>query len=109
MCGRAGEPAAAAKELVAMAVSKAALLRPVHNSSFPVRSEALVIGGGISGMTAALSLGNQGFEVHLVEKEKELGGNLRNLYFTLSGDDPQQLLRQTLDEVRPCKKIHVHL
>ena len=98
-----------AKELVAMAVSKAGLLRSVHNSSFSVRSEAMVVGGGIAGMTAALSLAEQGFEVHLVEKEKELGGNLRKLHFTISGHDPQELLRHTIEQVEGCKKIHIHL
>ncbi|MHC4188808.1 MAG: FAD-dependent oxidoreductase [Planctomycetota bacterium] len=98
-----------AKDLVAMAVSKAGLLRSVHSSSISVRSEAMVVGGGIAGMTAALSLAEQGFETHLVEKEKELGGNLRKLYFTLSGDDPQELLRCTIEQVEACKKIHVHL
>jgi heterodisulfide reductase subunit A-like polyferredoxin len=98
-----------AKELTAMAISKAGLLRAVHSSSFSVRSEALVIGGGMSGMTAALSLAEQGFEVHLIEKTEELGGNLRNLRFTLSGDDPQQLLQQSIEQVRASEKIHVHL
>ncbi|MFQ6036057.1 MAG: 2Fe-2S iron-sulfur cluster-binding protein [Sedimentisphaerales bacterium] len=97
-----------AKELVAMAVSKAKLLRPVHRSSFSVRNEALVIGGGISAMSAALSLAKQGFEVHLVEKQKQLGGNLRNLRFTLSGDDPQQLLRHTIEQLEASEKVHIH-
>ena len=98
-----------AKDLVAMAVSKASLLRPVHSSSFSVMSDAMVIGGGMSGMTAALSLAEQGFEVHLVEKDNELGGNLRKLYFTLSQDDPQELLHRTLEQVQASPKIHVHL
>ncbi len=100
---------AKAKDLVAMAVSKAGLLRAVHSSSISVRSEAMVVGGGIAGMAAALSLAEQGFETHLVEKEKELGGNLRKLYFTLAGDDPQKLLRDTIEQVEASKKIHVHL
>ncbi len=98
-----------ADDLVAMAVSKARLLRAVHNSTFSVRNEALVIGGGIAGMTAALSLAEQGFDVYLVEKGEELGGNLRKLHFTLSGDDPQELLRYTVEQVQTHEKIHVHL
>ncbi len=98
-----------AEDLVAMAVSKAALLRSVRRSSFSVRHEALVVGGGIAGMTAALSLAEQGFEVHLVEKDKELGGNVRKLHFTLSGDDPQELLRNTCELVQASTKIHLHL
>ncbi|MHC4433216.1 MAG: 4Fe-4S binding protein, partial [Planctomycetota bacterium] len=98
-----------AEDLVSMAVSKARLLRAVPCSSFSVRNEALVIGGGISGMTAALSLAEQGFETHLVEKESELGGNLRKLYSTLSGQDPQELLHSTVEQVRASENIHLHL
>ena len=98
-----------AKDLVAMAVSKARLLRSIHSSSFSVRKEALVIGGGMAGMAAALSLSQQGFEVHLVEREKELGGNLKKLHFTLSGHNPQELLRTTIDRVQADGKIHLHL
>ncbi|MHC4109519.1 MAG: FAD-dependent oxidoreductase [Planctomycetota bacterium] len=100
---------AKSKDLVAMAVSKAGLLRSVHGSSISVRSEAMVVGGGIAGMAAALSLAEQGFETHLVEKDKELGGNLRKLHFTLAGDDPQKLLRDNIEQVEASKKIHVHL
>ncbi len=60
-------------------------------------------------MTAALSLAEQGFETHLVEKENELGGNLRKLHFTLSGQDPQELLRNTIEQVRASENIHLHL
>jgi heterodisulfide reductase subunit A len=98
-----------AKDLVAMAVSKSGLLRSVQCSSFSVRNEAIVVGGGISGMTAALSLAEQGFETHLVEKESELGGNLRRLHFTLSGQNPQELLSSTIEQVKASEKIHLHL
>jgi heterodisulfide reductase subunit A len=98
-----------AKELVAMAISKAGLLRSVKQSSFSVRSEALVVGGGIAGMTATISLAEQGFEVHLVEKDNELGGNMRKLHFTLSGDDPEELLNSTIEKIKASDKIHIHL
>jgi heterodisulfide reductase subunit A len=98
-----------AEDLVSMAVSKAGLLRAVPSSTFSVRNEALVVGGGISGMTAALSLAEQGFETHLVEKENELGGNLRKLHSTLTGQDPQELLRSTVEQVRASENIHLHL
>ncbi len=97
-----------AKSLVRMAVSKARLLRPTSRSSFPVKKAVLVLGGGISGMTAALSLAEQGFDVHLVEKEKELGGNLAKLHSTLAGDDPQALLRETIERVLATDRITVH-
>ena len=98
-----------AKDLVAMAVSKSRLLRSVQCSSISVRNEALVVGGGISGMTAALSLAEQGFETYLVEKESELGGNLRRLHFTLSGQNPQELLSSTIEQIKASEKIHLHL
>jgi len=69
-----------AKNLVEMGVAKAALLEPLERVPIRVVPKALVIGGGIAGITAALSLGNSGFEVKLVEKEAELGGMLRNIY-----------------------------
>ncbi|HEB10293.1 MAG TPA: 4Fe-4S dicluster domain-containing protein [Spirochaetales bacterium] len=97
-----------AKELVAMAVAKAALLKPLTQSTFPVIKKGLVIGGGTAGMTASLSLAEQGFEVYLVEKEKELGGNLRNLYFSLNGENPQTLLKEMVEKVESNEKIHIY-
>ncbi|MFQ5823878.1 MAG: FAD-dependent oxidoreductase, partial [bacterium] len=97
-----------AKELVAMAVAKACLLKPLTRSAFPVNKKGLVIGGGIAGMTASLSLAEQGFEVYLVEKEKELGGNLRHLYFSLNGANPQALLKEMIEKVESNKNIHIY-
>ncbi len=68
-----------AKDMVRMAVSKAARLVPIRRSTFAVNHRALVIGGGIAGMTAALGVAAQGFPVTLVERERELGGNLRHI------------------------------
>ncbi len=64
-----------ARDLLRMAVARAGLIGPLKQASLPVDSGALVIGGGITGMTAALGLADQGFKVSLVEKETELGGN----------------------------------
>jgi heterodisulfide reductase subunit A len=96
------------KELVQMAVAKARLLESLRRSSFSVNKKGLVIGAGISGMSAALSLAEQGFEAYLIEKDNELGGNLKNLYFTLGGDDPQKLLRDTIKRVENNQNIHVY-
>ncbi len=82
-----------AKQLVAMAVAKACKLRPLRRNLFEVDQRALVIGGGLSGMTAALSIARQGFEVFLVERQAELGGNLRHVLITGGrGEKPQELL-----------------
>ena len=70
---------AKARDLVRMAVAKAVRLEPLHKSEVPVEKAVLVIGGGVAGMTAALTLADQGFPVHLVEREDRLGGNLWNI------------------------------
>lgn len=104
------EPEAAtkkAKDLVRIAVAKSRLLEPLSRGKLKVNNNALVIGGGLAGMTAALELANQGFDTYLIEKEKELGGNLRKLHFLLEGDDPVKKLKSITDEVNAHKKIHV--
>ncbi|HID87257.1 MAG TPA: CoB--CoM heterodisulfide reductase iron-sulfur subunit A family protein, partial [Anaerolineae bacterium] len=99
---------AKAQELVEMAVAKARLLKPVPRSDRGVTTGALVIGGGLAGMTAALSLAEQGFPVHLVEREAELGGNLRHVHYTLYGGDAQALLRSLVRRVEENELIRVH-
>ncbi|HWU39933.1 MAG TPA: FAD-dependent oxidoreductase, partial [Candidatus Acidoferrum sp.] len=81
-----------ARDLVRMAVAEANLIRPLDQTAKDVVKKGLVIGGGLSGMTAALALGDQGFEAYLVEKETELGGNLRRLVHTLEGKNIPQYL-----------------
>ncbi len=97
-----------AKDLVRSTVAKARLLRPLKKPLIDVVPVGLVIGGGLSGMTAALELAKQGFEVHLVEKEKELGGNLRHIHYVLGSEDPQERLGSIVQEVSENEKIHVY-
>jgi len=68
-----------AKDLVRMAVAKALRLEPLYKTEVEVQKAVLVVGGGVAGMTAALTLADQGFPVHLVERTEQLGGNLRNI------------------------------
>jgi len=96
-----------AKELVRMAVAKARAIRPLPATRIEVIPKGLVIGGGLSGMTSALSLARQGFECYLVERETELGGNLRHTYFTLEGPDPQEYLKGLVEEVKANEHVHV--
>ena len=96
-----------AKDLVRMAYAKARLIEPLYSISMPVNSGALVIGGGISGMTAAFNLAEQGFEVNLVEREEELGGNLRHAHYLLGGVDPQKELGETIQKVNSHQNINV--
>jgi len=98
-----------AKDLVRSIVAKAKLLRPLQKPEISVTPVGLVIGGGVSGMTAALELANQGFAVHLVEREKELGGHLRKIHYLLDGDDPKKRLNALVKAVKENDKIHVHL
>jgi heterodisulfide reductase subunit A-like polyferredoxin len=97
------------EDLLRAAVAKARLMKPLEKPVCSVIQAGLVIGGGLSGMTAALELAKQGFEVHLVEKEKELGGQLRSINYLLESTDPQELLKSTVRKVWDDEKIHVHV
>ena len=76
-----------ATDLVKMAISRARFLSPLESGTLAVDQTGLVIGGGLSGMTAALALANQGFKVHLIEKAERLGGTLHDIYHTFEHDD----------------------
>ena len=95
-------------EIVNMNVAKTRLLEPISQSSVGVNHSALVVGGGIAGMNAALSLAEQGYGVHLVEREAELGGLLRNVRRNLEGDDVQDYLARTIERVESDERITVH-
>lgn len=111
-----------AQDLVRMAVARAALLTPQHTVEVPVQQAALVVGGGAAGMTAALTLAAQGFPVHLVEREEELGGNLRFVHTCSEGcgagngngrpvsaaPTPQQKLRHLIAQVETDPRITIH-
>lgn len=96
-----------AKDIVRMSVARLAELEPLQEFDLPVHQAALVVGGGLAGMTAALAIANQGFEVHLIEKEAELGGMARRLVSTLDGLDVRQFLRELVRKVYQHPRIHV--
>jgi heterodisulfide reductase subunit A-like polyferredoxin len=98
-----------AKDLIRMAIAKARLLEPLYRKSLDINHDAVVVGGGLSGMTAALELAEQGFVTHLIERELELGGNMRHTRFLLSGDDPQARLKEIVERVNSHPRIKVHL
>ena len=97
-----------AKDIVRMSVARAALLEPLQEIELPVNKTALVVGGGIAGMTCALSIAKQGHEVYLVEKDKDLGGMARRLYFTVEGLDVQAYLSDLIRKVYRHPLIHVY-
>jgi heterodisulfide reductase subunit A-like polyferredoxin len=100
---------AKARDLVRMAVAKAACIEPLHQVSMPVHQSALVIGGGVAGMEAALGLADQGFEVCLVERGDELGGNARWLRHAWDGGAVQPYLEQLVERVRHHPKIRLFM
>jgi heterodisulfide reductase subunit A len=96
-------------DLVRMAVAKVALMEPLKEAELQVNQTALVIGGGIAGMSAAKSLANQGYETHIIEKGKCLGGQALNLFRTPKGEDIAEKLSDLAGKVTGDKRIHVHL
>ncbi len=96
-----------AKELVRMAVLRVTRAQPVQKLSLAPRRRALVIGGGPAGMQAALSIADAGYDVTLVERSAQLGGNLRHVYYLAEGDNPQRLLRDLVNRVRGHQRIEV--
>ena len=95
------------KDLLRMAVAKSRLLQPLQRQRIKIQKSALVIGGGLAGMTAALTLARQGSGVYLVEKENELGGNLRHIHYLLNGEKPQEELARLRDEIQQSSGIEV--
>jgi len=95
------------KDLVRMAVARASLLEPISELSVDVNKSALVIGGGVAGMTAALSLADQGYTAALVEKSDTLGGAARDIDATWRGLDVQAFLRELVDRVENHPQVRV--
>lgn len=98
-----------AKDLVKMAVGKVTFARQLKKQQISVNKSALVVGGGMAGMTAALEIAGMGYPVTLVEKFHELGGNARNLGFTNSGRLAQDTVRETIQAVQNNGLIEVLL
>jgi heterodisulfide reductase subunit A len=108
-----------AKDLLRMAVAKSRLLEPLDKKFLPITQKAMVIGGGLSGMTSALGLAEQGYETYLIEKESQLGGNLNHIQFALSPCEnggetrdpvqPQQYLKELKDKVNSADNIKIFM
>ena len=96
-----------AMALVRMAVGKAALIKALHTTRIPVTPRALVLGGGMAGMTAALEIAQHGYETYLVEREDELGGNARRLMTFAGGTDMRAWLRELEERVRSQRGLKV--
>ena len=99
-----------AKDLIRMGVAKARLLEPLEEIEVKVAPSALVIGGGVVGMEAALNLARQGFDIHLVEKEPELGGTLRSVYKLFpTNQEAAKLIKPFVEQIEKHPKIKTYL
>jgi heterodisulfide reductase subunit A-like polyferredoxin len=96
-----------AKELVRMAVSRAETLQPLQEKIITVNQRALIIGGGVAGMNAALGLADQGYETIIIEKESQMGGMANRLTFTIEGEDIQDYLKGLIEKVSNHPQIQV--
>ena len=96
-----------AKDLVRAAVARSSTLSPLHEKVIPVNKKALVLGGGIAGMNAAMDLAKQGFESTIIEKSSELGGMARKLHHTIEGGDIPAYIARLINNVNSEEKIEV--
>ncbi len=97
-----------AKDLVKMACARSILLESLPAITIPVLQKGLVIGGGVSGLNAAITLANQGYEVFLVERETELGGNARNFHHTIDGREVKHYLDGLIGKVKSHPNIRLY-
>ncbi len=97
-----------AKDILRMSVARACHLEPLQEIDLPVNKNALVVGGGIAGMTCALSIAEQGHEVYVVEKDVDLGGTARRMHYTLEGLDVQSFVNDLVRKVYKHPLIHVY-
>jgi heterodisulfide reductase subunit A-like polyferredoxin len=104
-----------AKQLTRMAVGKASKLQPLKIAEVPVNNAALIIGGGAAGLSAAFTLADQGFPVHIVEREDKLGGNLKHLHYFVPTNgketqwNPKEYLAEMIYKAKQHPLIHIHL
>jgi heterodisulfide reductase subunit A-like polyferredoxin len=96
-----------AKDLTRMAVARSRRLEPLYTQEQSLSHRALVIGGGVAGLTAALNLAEQGYDVTLLEREKELGGQARQLSSTCKGGNPQTFVAELIARTTRHPRIEV--
>ena len=97
-----------AMALIRMATERAKRDQPIRRGRQKVEKKGLVVGGGLSGMTASLRLAEQGYEVYLIEREKELGGNLKEAFYSLKGSNPHVLLEDLIKQIKGRDSIHLY-
>jgi heterodisulfide reductase subunit A len=105
--GAPGEATKKAMELIRMAVGSVRLAHPLADNTLPMNKDVLVVGGGVTGMNAALNLADMGFKVYLVEKSGKLGGVAKFVRKNIAGDDIQAYMNDLIDIVQQHKRIEV--
>jgi heterodisulfide reductase subunit A-like polyferredoxin len=95
------------KDLVRMAIACSKNLEPLHPVPRSLVHSCLIVGGGLAGMVGALSIAEQGYSVYLIEREKELGGRLRQIFYSGDGGNPQAYLKDLIKKVENHPKIEV--
>ncbi len=98
-----------AKDLVRMAVAKVALMEPLKETEFEVNKNALVVGGGVAGLTVAKNLSLQGYQTHVVEKSDQLGGQAHKIHQTADGNLIAPQLKQLINDVTQNENVTIHL
>lgn len=107
----ANEPEAAtakSMDLIRMGVAKAARIQPLAEQTVPVTPKAVVVGGGVAGLTAALNLAEQGFHTTLIERTAKLGGNLLAIKRTIHGVETEQTLHHLIEAASKHQLIEIH-
>ncbi len=95
-------------ELVKMSIARAYHLSPLEGTSFAIDQSALIIGGGMTGMTAALSLADQGFKVNIIERKNQIGGHFLNMHYTLECDDISDFTDGLVKRTQNHPNIDIH-
>ncbi len=96
-------------ELVKMSISRSYYLLPHEGERIPIRQNAVILGGGLSGMSAALSLAEQGFDVDIIEKSSKLGGNLSHIDSTLETENLTDFKKKLIENVNSQRNIDIYL
>ncbi len=96
-----------AKDLIRMAVGAVVMAQPLAEYSLPINKNVLVVGGGVTGMTTALELAEQGFKIYLAERSPALGGIAKHIRRTLEGDNVMSFVASLIEQTTENENIEV--